>query len=122
MKAVLNVMEGIDREIVSKVQHLFNMDTEGKVKYDWKAARSSWPPTSGPRRRLRPLSVVNSFCTNVAHIISDIVRRARHRGPEGQVGARFSQDTGRQRQKPPGLRGHDADYDQLVNVKDITPA
>lgn len=73
MKAVCNVMEGIDREIISKVYDLFQIDAEGKVKYDWRAAskRLAEYKREG-ENAFDPLSVVNSFCTNVAHMVSDI--------------------------------------------------
>ena len=72
MKAVLNVMEGLDREIISKVYHLFSFEGD-KVKYDWKAARKLLAAYEREgENSFDPLTVVNSFCTNVAHIVSDI--------------------------------------------------
>ncbi len=73
MKAVLNVMEGLEKEIVGKVLHLFKIDAAGKVDYDWKAARKLLAAYERDgENAFDPLSVVNNFCYNVAHVVSDL--------------------------------------------------
>jgi hypothetical protein len=74
MKAVLNVMDGIEKEIVSTVQHLFKIDAAGKIDYDWKAARkllAKYERDNGDDK-FDPLTAVNNFCRNVSQVISDI--------------------------------------------------
>ena len=119
MKAVLNVMEGLDREIVSKVQHLFKIDDEGKVKYDWKAARkllSSYERTGDDA--FDPISVVNSFCTNVAYIISDIAS-VRDTADQKAKSERLAKVMGGKGKSRLGYEGMMQIMIQLVNVKDI---
>jgi len=73
MEASLNLLEGLDREIIGKVRHLLRIGGEGKVVYDWKAGealireyrRSGDDPFD-------PFSVVSAFCSNVSFIISDL--------------------------------------------------
>ncbi len=119
MKAVLNVMEGIDREIVGKVQHLFNIDTEGKVKYDWKAAKkllASYERDGD--NAFDPLSVVNSFCTNVAHVVADIAG-VRDTADQKEKSARLSQVLAGKGKSRLGYENMMQVVIQLVNVKDI---
>lgn len=73
MKAVLNVMDGLEREIVDAVKHLFKIDAAGKIDYDWKAARKllSKYERDGDEK-YDPLTAVNSFCRNVAQVVADI--------------------------------------------------
>ncbi|MDP2865823.1 MAG: hypothetical protein Q8O90_06245 [Elusimicrobiota bacterium] len=119
MKAVLNVMEGIDREIVSKVLHLFNIDTEGKVKYDWKAARKLLASYErGGDNSFDPLSVVNTFCTNVAYIVSDIAG-VRDTADQKEKSARLSKVLAGKGKSRLGYEGMMQVLIQLVNVKDI---
>jgi len=119
MKAVLNVMEGIDREIVSKVQHLFNIDSEGKVKYDWKAANKILAAYERPGdNSFDPLSVVNSFCTNVAHVISDIAS-VRETADQKEKSARLSQVLAGKGKSRLGYENMMQVVIQLVNVKDL---
>ncbi len=119
MKAVLNVMEGLDREIVSKVRHLLNIDAEGKVKYDWKAARkilASYERAGDDA--FNPLSVVNTFCRNVAAIVSDIAS-VRDTADQKEKSARLSQVLAGKGKSRLGYESMMQVVIQLVNVKDI---
>lgn len=119
MKAVLNVMEGIDREIVSKVQHLFNIDTEGKVKYDWKAARKILASYEREgENSFDPLSVVNSFCTNVAQLISDIAS-VRDTADQKEKSARLSRVLAGKGKSRLGYENMMQVIIQLASVKDL---
>ncbi|HCC48265.1 MAG TPA: hypothetical protein DEQ38_09170 [Elusimicrobia bacterium] len=119
MKAVLNVMEGLDREILQKVQHLFKIDTEGKVDYDWKAARkllASYQRDGSDS--FDPLSVVNSFCTNAARIIADIAS-VREIGDQKAKAKRLSEVLAGKGKSRVGYENMMQVMIQLVNVKDI---
>ncbi len=119
MKAVLNVMEGLDREILSKVYHLFNMDGEGKVKYDWKAARKLLASYElDGENAFDPLSVVNSFCTNVAHIVSDIAS-VRDTADQKEKSKRLSEVLAGKGKSRLGYESLLQVVIQLVDVKDI---
>ncbi|MBI4350982.1 MAG: hypothetical protein HY550_06050 [Elusimicrobia bacterium] len=118
MKAVLNVMEGIDREIVSKVQHLFNIDAGGKVKYDWKAARKLLASYDRPDDQFDPISVVDNFCRNVAAIVSDIAS-VRDTAGQKEKSERLSRVLAGKGKSSLGYEGMMQIMIQLVNVKDI---
>jgi hypothetical protein len=119
MKAVLNVMEGLDREILSKVKHLFNIDSEGKVKYDWKAARQILRDYERDGdNAFDPMSVVNSFCYNVANIISDIAS-VRNAGEQKDKSKRLSEVLAGKGKSRLGYEGMMQVLIQLVDVKDI---
>jgi len=119
MKAVLNVMEGLDREIISKVQHLFRIGNNGKVDYDWKAASKILREyeTSG-ENAFDPLSVVNTFCGNVAAIISDI-GSVREIGDQKEKSKRLSEVLAGKGKSRLGYEGMLQVLVQLVDVKDI---
>lgn len=70
MKAVFNIMEGVDREIIGKIYHLFSIDANNKVKYDWKAARRIL--YSYETDEFDPFDTVRNFCYNVSRIVTDI--------------------------------------------------
>ena len=119
MKAVLNVMEGLDREIISKVQHLFTFDAKGKLDYDWKAANkllASYQRTGD--EAFDPLSVVNSFCTNVARVVSDIAS-VRDTADQKAKSERLSQVLAGKGKSRLGYEGMMQVLIQLVNVKDL---
>jgi len=119
MKAVLNVMEGLDREIISKVQHLFKFDAKGKLDYDWKAANkilASYQRTGDDS--FDPLSVVNSFCTNVARVVSDIAS-VRDTADQKAKSERLSQVLAGKGKSRLGYEGMMQVLIQLVNVKDL---
>ena len=118
MKAVLNVMEGLDREILEKVRHLFKMDKEGKVDYDWKAARKILSDYERQDDSFDPLSVVNSFCTNASRIIADIAS-VREEGDQKARAARLSQVLGGKGKSRVGYENMMQVLIQLVDVKDI---
>ncbi|OGR45331.1 MAG: hypothetical protein A2X35_03555 [Elusimicrobia bacterium GWA2_61_42] len=119
MKAVLNVMEGLDREIVSKVQHLFKMNTEGKVDYDWKAANKllSDYKRDGDNA-FDPLSVVNSFCYNVSRIVADLAT-VRNTADQKERAARLSKVLAGKGKSGLGYEGLMQVLIQLVDVKDL---
>lgn len=120
MKAVLNVMEGLDREIISKVQHLFRFGDNGKMDYDWKAARkilASYERTGGDNS-FDPLSVVNSFCTNVAAVVSDIAS-VRDTADQKAKSERLSKVLAGKGKSRLGYEGMMQIMIQLVDVKDI---
>ena len=119
MKAVLNVMEGVDREIISKVQHLFKMDDEGKIKYDWKAAGKLLSDYERPGDdAFDPLNVVKSFCRNVAAIVSDIAS-VRDTAGQKEKSERLSEVMGGKGKSRLGYEGMLQVVIQLVDVKDI---
>lgn len=70
LRAALNVMEGLDREIMDKVRHLLRVEEDGKVGYDWKAARKIL--RGYERDEFDPIDVVRQTCYKVSKIISDI--------------------------------------------------
>jgi hypothetical protein len=119
MKAVLNIMEGLDREILEKVRHLFKMDGDGKVDYDWKAARKilrSYERDGD--NSFDPLSVVNSFCYNASRIVSDIAS-VRTAGDQKAKAKRLSEVMGGKGKSRVGYENMLQVMIQLVNVKDI---
>ncbi len=119
MKAVLNVMEGLDREIVSKVKHLFSIGNDGKLDYDWKAARKILRDYERDgENAFDPLSVVNSFCSNVAHIIADIAS-VRNTGSQIDKSKRLSEVLAGKGKSRLGYEGLMQVLIQLVDVKDI---
>lgn len=70
LRAALNVMEGLDREIMDKVRHLLRVEDDGKVKYDWKAARRIL--RNYEEDDFDPIDVVRQTCYKVSKIIADI--------------------------------------------------
>ena len=119
MKAVLNVMEGLDREIVSKVQHLFKIGNDGKMDYDWKAARKILSDYERDgENSFDPLTVVNSFCRNVAAIVSDIAS-VRNTGNQIDKSKRLSEVLAGKGKSRLGYEGLMQVLIQLVDVKDI---
>jgi hypothetical protein len=119
MKAVFNVMEGLDREIISKVRHLFMIDKDNKVAYDWKAANKllSEYKRDGDDA-FDPLSVVNSFCYNVANIVSDIAS-VRDTAGQKEKSERLTKVMAGKGKSRLGYEGMMQIVIQLVNVKDI---
>ena len=119
MKAVLNVMDGLEREIVGVVQHLFKIDAAGKIDYDWKAARkllAKYEQTG--ENAFDPLTAVNNFCRNVAAVVADIasVRNA----PDQKVRAeRLSQIMAGKSKSNVGYENMLQVVVQLVSTKDI---
>ncbi|MDD2806746.1 MAG: hypothetical protein PHV33_14435 [Elusimicrobiales bacterium] len=119
MKAVCNVMEGIDREIISKVYNLFRIDGEGKVKYDWKAASKALAEYKRDGEdAFDPLSVVNTFCTNVAQIVSDIASVSAA-GDQKAKSKRLSEIMAGRGKSRVGYESMLQVVIQLVNVNDI---
>ena len=119
MKAVANVMEGLDREIISKVQHLFKIGNNGKVDYDWKAASKLLRDYQRDGEdAFDPLSVVNSFCSNVAAIVSDIAS-VRNIGDQKEKSERLSRVLAGKGKSGLGYEGLMQVLIQLVDVKDI---
>lgn len=119
MKAVFNVMEGLDREIIGKVMHLFSFNAKNKVDYDWKAASKilSDYKRDGDNT-FDPLSVVNSFCTNVAAVVSDIAS-VRDTADQKEKSARLSKVLAGKGKSRLGYEGMMQIMIQLVDVKDI---
>jgi hypothetical protein len=72
MKAVLNVMDGLDREILEKVRGALNIDPAGKVSCDWQAAKKALASYQQLDRSFDPFSVVNRFCLNVSRLAVDL--------------------------------------------------
>ncbi|KAF0126722.1 MAG: hypothetical protein FD189_1644 [Elusimicrobia bacterium] len=73
LKATLNVMEGLDREIMNKVRHLLRVKDDGKVDYDWKEARKllrSYERDGDDA--FDPLDIVRQTCYHASRIIADI--------------------------------------------------
>ncbi|MDQ7772924.1 MAG: hypothetical protein RDU13_05305 [Elusimicrobiales bacterium] len=70
LKATLNVMEGLDREIMNKVRHLLRVKDDGKVEYDWKEARKIL--RSYERDDFDPIDIVRQTCYHASRIIADI--------------------------------------------------
>ncbi|OGR79167.1 MAG: hypothetical protein A2X32_11660 [Elusimicrobia bacterium GWC2_64_44] len=119
MKAVLNVMEGLDKEIISKVQHLFKIGADNKVDYDWKAARKLLAEYQRDGdNSFDPISVVNSFCTNVAQIVSDLAS-VRTAGGQKDKSKRLSEVLAGKGKSRLGYEGLMQVLIQLVDVKDI---
>jgi hypothetical protein len=118
MRAVLNVMEGLDREILEKVRHLFKMDSEGKVDYDWKAANKILSSYENQNDNFDPLSVVNSFCTNASRIIADIAS-VREEGDQKARAERLSKVLGGKGRSRVGYENMMQVLIQLVDVNDI---
>ncbi|MDA8242599.1 MAG: hypothetical protein M0025_00555, partial [Elusimicrobia bacterium] len=119
MKAVLNVMEGLDREIVSKIYDLFRIDAEGKVKYDWKTASKRLEQyKQDGENAFDPLSTVNSFCANVAHIVSDIAS-VRDTADQKDKSKRLSEVLAGKGKSRLGYESLLQVVIQLVDVKDI---
>jgi hypothetical protein len=120
MKAVFNVMEGLDREIVSKVRHLFRIGGDNRIDYDWKAAREILRQYErGGDNAFDPLSVVNTFCSNIAAIVSDI-SSVRDIGDQKEKSARFSKVLAGKGKSRLGYEGLLQVLIQLVDVKDIS--
>ncbi|PKM98576.1 MAG: hypothetical protein CVU79_02805 [Elusimicrobia bacterium HGW-Elusimicrobia-3] len=118
MRAVLNVMEGLDREILEKVRHLFKMDSKGKVDYDWKAASKILRDYERQDDNFDPLSIVNSFCTNASRIIADIAS-VRAEGDQKARAERLSRVLGGKGKSRVGYENMLQVLIQLVDVKDI---
>jgi hypothetical protein len=119
MKAVLNVMEGLDKEIISKVQHLFKFGADNKVDYDWKAARKLLAQYQRDGEdSFDPISVVNTFCTNVAQIVSDLAS-VRETGGQKEKSKRLSEVLAGKGKSRLGYEGLMQVLIQLVDVKDI---
>lgn len=119
MKAVLNVMEGIDREIVSKVYHLFKFEADGKIDYDWKAARKILRDYEREgENSFDPLTVVNAFCTNAARIAGDIASVAAA-GDQKAKSKRLSEIMAGRGKSNVGYENMLQVVIQLVDVKDI---
>jgi len=72
MKAVINVMDGLDREIIEKVRHLLRVDAEGRASYDWNAARKALSSYQQTDMAFNPLEVVDRFCLNVSRLAADL--------------------------------------------------
>lgn len=70
LKATLNVMEGLDREIMNKVRHLLRVKDDGKVDYDWKEARKIL--RSYERDDFDPIDIVRQTCYHASRVIADI--------------------------------------------------
>ncbi|HBE88169.1 MAG TPA: hypothetical protein DDW67_03405 [Elusimicrobia bacterium] len=70
LRATLNVMEGLDREIMGKVKHLLRVKDDGKVDYDWKEARKLL--RSYEREDFDPIDVVRQACYSASRVIADI--------------------------------------------------
>ncbi len=70
LKATLNVMEGLDGEIMGKVRHLLRVKDDGKVDYDWKEARRVL--RSYEREDFDPLEIVRQTCYQASRVIADI--------------------------------------------------
>jgi hypothetical protein len=120
MKAVLNVMDGLEKEIVGVVQHLFKIDAAGKIDYDWKAARKLLAKyeNNDSDGKFDPLTVVNNFCRNVAAVVADIasVRNA----PDQKVRSeRLSQIMAGKSKSNVGYENMLQVVVQLVSTKDI---
>lgn len=119
MKAVINVMEGLDREMIGKIRHLLKIGSDGKVDYDWKAARRLLAPYERTGEdAFDPFTVVSSFCRNVALLVSDIagVRDAPDQKARSERLSGVLAGKGRSRV---GYENMMQVMIQLVNVKDI---
>jgi hypothetical protein len=116
LRAVLNIMEGLDREILEKVRHLFNFDSKGKVDYDWKAARKLLAKYETDD--FDPFNVVRSFCSNVGAVVSDIAS-VRDAGGQKAKSERLAQVMGGKGKSRVGYENMLQVMIQLVDVKDI---
>ncbi|HNT97195.1 MAG TPA: hypothetical protein PKK31_02890 [Elusimicrobiales bacterium] len=73
LKATLNVMEGLDREIMDKVKHLLRVKDDGKVDYDWKEARKLLRDYErAGDDSFDPVDVVRQTCYHASRVIADI--------------------------------------------------
>ena len=116
LRAVLNIMEGLDREILEKVRHLFSFDSKGKVDYDWKAARKLLDKYETDD--FDPFTVVRSFCSNVAAVVADIAS-VRETGDQKAKSERLAQVMGGKGKSRVGYENMLQVMIQLVDVKDI---
>ncbi|MBU2530152.1 MAG: hypothetical protein KKD35_03840 [Elusimicrobia bacterium] len=74
MRAVFNILEGEDRKIISKAAHLFNVNEDGKVKYDWRAVSKILDKEFGwsvSDNEDSPMDTVRSICYQVSKVIAD---------------------------------------------------
>lgn len=116
LKAVLNVMEGLDREILQKISHLFKFGSDNKVDYDWKAARKLL--ASYETDEFDPFSVVRSFCLNVTNIVADVAS-VRNEGDPKAKSKRLAEVLGGKGKSRVGYENMMQVLIQLVSVKDI---
>lgn len=116
LKAVLNVMEGLDREILQKISHLFKFGSDNKVDYDWKAARKLL--ASYETDQFDPFTVVRSFCLNVTNIVADVAS-VRNEGDPKAKSKRLAEVLGGKGRSRVGYENMMQVLIQLVSVKDI---
>lgn len=117
MKAVLNVMEGLSREIVGKALHLLNLDGEGNLVYDWDAARKLLEPYQ--RTEISPLYALDNFCQVVTGIVADLAG-VREAGDQKARSKRLSQVLAGKGESRIGYERLMQIFIQLVDVKDIS--
>ncbi|MCM2267515.1 MAG: hypothetical protein NDI60_07030 [Elusimicrobiales bacterium] len=120
MKAVLNVMDGLEREIVAAVQHLFSIDAAGKIDYDWKAANkllAKYVTDTGDGKS-DPLVAVNNFCRNVSAVVADIAG-VRNAAGQKERSERLSLIMAGKSKSNVGYENMLQVVIQLVSVKDI---
>ena len=78
MKAFFNVMDVFDKKVISKVVHLFNINSDGKVKYNYRKARKIlekefwWVDFNDNENEGTPMDVVKHACYKVSRIVADL--------------------------------------------------
>ncbi|MEA3306553.1 MAG: hypothetical protein U9Q34_02080, partial [Elusimicrobiota bacterium] len=76
LKAFFNILEGEDRNIISKVVHLFNVNEDGKVKYDWRKVQRildkefGWSDFDDINEE-SPMDIVRGVCYKASRVIAD---------------------------------------------------
>ncbi|MCK5357105.1 MAG: hypothetical protein KAJ48_01820, partial [Elusimicrobiales bacterium] len=80
MKAFFNILEGENRKIISKVAHLFNVNEDGKVKYNYRTVKEilekefwwmDFDSNNGDEES--PMDIVRGICYKTSRIIADFV-------------------------------------------------
>ena len=78
MKAFFNILEGEDRKIITKVAHLFNVNEDGKVKYNYRTVKEilekefwwmDFDSNNGDEES--PMDIVRGICYKTSRIIAD---------------------------------------------------
>lgn len=76
LKAFLNILEGEDRNIISKVAHLLNVNEDGKVKYDWRKVTRILDKEFGwdfddDTNEESPIDIVRGICYKASRVLAD---------------------------------------------------
>jgi hypothetical protein len=76
MKAFFNILEGEDRNIISKVAHLLHVNEDGKVKYDWKKVSKILDKEFGwdfddDNNEDSPMDIVRGICYKASRVLAD---------------------------------------------------